>query len=486
MSPVRGRVVALACALAAVIAPSAADARRSFEMSAEPDLFPAFSTGTHDYVVRCDPDTPVRLSLAARDGAKVAVGDQSRRSGSFDRKLHLKPGRAVSLVASSGGRERAYNVRCLPPDFPDFDVERRAAPQAHYYVVTPGLKTRAPGYAAVFDDRGAPVWWMRDDPAPFNATLMPTGGIAWTQLTGPPRYQSLGHYDGYALDGSPIRQFSAEGILTDLHELRVAADGHAWVIAYAPRYHLDFRRWGGPRDAGVLDGEIQELDERGKRVWTWSTRGHVGLGETSPWLHRLLFEQPAITFPGGRVYDTVHMNSVEPFGSRLVFSLRHTDAVYEIDRRTGRVAWKLGGVRTKRSLEIVGDPVSPSFDGQHDARFAGDRNSLTVYDNGILHKRPPRAVEYRIDRKKRTATFVNAVSFPEADRSTCCGSARRLPRGNWVVSWGNTPWVTEQTEEGDPVLTLGFPGRTSYRAEPVTGGQLTRRALRAGMDAMAP
>jgi hypothetical protein len=69
----------------------------------------------------------------------------------------------------------------------------------------------------------------------------------------------------------------------------------------------------------------------------------------------------------------------------------------------------------------------------------------------------------------------------------CCGSARLLPGGNWVVAWGHTPWVTEQTGTGQRVLTIEFSNdaEMTYRAEPVLPDRLSRQPLRRGMDAMA-
>jgi hypothetical protein len=56
-----------------------------------------------------------------------------------------------------------------------------------------------------------------------------------------------------------------------------------------------------------------------------------------------------------------------------------------------------------------------------------------------------------------------------------------------VVSWGNTEWVTEQRPGGKAVLAIRFARyASSYRAEPVLPGELSRAALLAGMDAMAP
>ena len=78
---------------------------------------------------------------------------------------------------------------------------------------------------------------------------------------------------------------------------------------------------------------------------------------------------------------------------------------------------------------------------------------------------------------------MSAVRFPRAGYSKAAGSARLLPGGDWVVAWGNTPWVTELTRTGRLLLGIDFIGRKgSYRAIPVMPGQLTRRSLRRAMD----
>jgi hypothetical protein len=178
------------------------------------------------------------------------------------------------------------------------------------------------------------------------------------------------------------------------------------------------------------------------------------------------------------------MNSMEVRGGTLLLSTRETDALYLISRIDGHVIWKLGGTHTSRSLKFVG-PHGP-LSGQHDARFLPD-GTITAFDNALFSNHPPRAVRYRVDAKARTATVVEEVSDKKlAPGSFQYGSARKLPGGDWVVSWGGTSAVTEATPSGHRVFLLRFVDNlTSYRAVPLTGGAPSRAALRRGMDAMA-
>jgi hypothetical protein len=184
-------------------------------------------------------------------------------------------------------------------------------------------------------------------------------------------------------------------------------------------------------------------------------------------------------------YDIVHINAVDPYGpKRVLVSLRHTDAIYAIDKPSGDVLWKLGGTQTSRSLKVLGDDVS-DFGGQHDVRALPD-GSITLHDNGTGLGRSPRALRFRIDPNGMTATLLEAIADPAATDSPCCGSARKLPGGHWVISWGGIHLVEEMNEAGKRVFALHFAVHMSYRAFPVLRGRLVRRALRAGMDAMHP
>jgi hypothetical protein len=204
----------------------------------------------------------------------------------------------------------------------------------------------------------------------------------------------------------------------------------------------------------------------------------------------------------GTPYDVFHMNSVEmDAAGDLLISTRH-NGIYKVRNPAaatggGKVIWKLGGtaptMEPGTQLTIIGDPVfdaGSGFGGQHYARYydAGDGNLyVTLHDNGTNLGRPPRGVRYRIDEAAGTATIIEDVRDNIAPdfRSICCGSAMKLPGGDWVMSWGLNDSMMELTPAGDRVYVITFSA-PSYRADPVLPGVLTRAALRAGMDAQYP
>ena len=487
MTAVR-RVVVAGAAATLLLAPADAGAARL--VRAKPGLKPSFQTAMPDYTVRCRSGTPVRFAIDAPSGTTVAVDGGPARSGSFEAPVSLAPGRRASIRVKSSAAARNYSVRCVPADFPRWRAKRYARPQAAFYLLTPNDNRAIPNYVTVVDSYGVPIWWMRSAVPPFDGHLLPNGDIAWNRWVG--NSPEAGPFEEHALDGRLVRNWSTVGHTTNQHDLQVLPNGNALMISYPPRDHVDLSPWRGPKDATVLDGEIQEVTPSGGLAWSWSTEDHLALSETGRWMDVVLFKNRPIHLADGRTaWDVVHMNSVEPVGDggKLLFSARYEDAAYLIDKASGKVIWKLGGRQTKKSLRLVGDdlPASKEFGGSHDARDPkGDGSVITLYDNGTLRDRPPRVVAFRIDVAKRTAKLIRSVSFGPAKESVCCGSARMLPGGNWVVAWGHTPWVTEQTGSGERVFTLQFESdiMMSYRAEPILPGRLSRSALRLGMDAM--
>ena len=488
---IAGRALAIA-AVAALTLGMAADAGarvKRLRVTTAPGLVPRFSARTPDYVVRCRRGHRVRVRVAAPAGTRVSVHGRTAGTGRFTTRVRLRVGQRFRIFARNGRRRRSWSVRCLPRAFPRFTARRSGHPQAAWYVVTPTLSLtgRLAPYVAIFDSHGAPVWWFDAGGPAVDASVLSTGTLLWASGHDDQIAPGLssGAYEEHRLDGTIVRdRRMGGGVSPDRHELQLMPNGHYLVEAYVPRDGADLSPYGGPRDATVLDARIEEVTRKGRVAWAWSTSDHVGLDESRRWYPPVL-RQPILLRDGRQAYDIVHVNAIEPYGPhRVLVSLRNTDAVYLLDKRTGAVVWKLGGTKTSRSLKIRGDGGRPDFGGQHDVRRLRD-GTVTLHDNGTRRGRPPRALRFRIDARARTARVVERVRDRRIRRSVCCGSARRLPGGDWVMSWGGTSLVTELTPRGSPVFSLRFGGAfISYRAFPVPPGQISRTALRRGMDRM--
>lgn len=367
-----------------------------------------------------------------------------------------------------------------PQDFPPTRFESiRPVPYGLFVVTYSGSDGRP--WVIVFDTKGVPRWWFNPDTRALWGQIVRDGSVVWARSFG----------DGYGLDprmahevrsesGKLLRLVKTEGSIVDGHEYRELPNGNVLLDTYVPET-ADLRRFGGPRRAAIVSAEAQEVDPAGKVLWRWNSRGHIGLRETGRWWRNVLHN------PRRRLqreaYDPVHINSIEPRGRReVIVSTRHTDAVYGIDRASGEIDWKLGGSPTGKSLRVVGDPATKLLGGQHDARL--DRHGrLTIFDNGKDRPRRPRVVFYKLDIEAGKAIYKGQLNDPEVKRSHCCGSARELPGGGWLVSWGDNKLVTGFDRQGRIAFRLHLPAPT-FRAVPVPPGATSAAALERGMEAM--
>jgi len=457
-------------------APAAVRAPSLVGVTVTPTIYPDYSPAIHDYVVRCDPSDPVRISAWPGFGATPLIDGKARTTAA----VKLSSDEAVSIAVRAGRVTQAYHIRCLPSDFPDWTVTGTGAP-GEWTIATPTLSlgTATAHYVAIFDANGVPVWWYRTGRVPIDATLLPGPTIAFASF--PAASQS---YEIHRLDGTLAgRIVSPDGHIDD-HELQRTANGDYVFLVYDPKQHVDLTPYGGPADGTVLEGKIEEVTPKGKLVWSWSTDGHVDLSESTRWLPTII-GTPVVLTDGESTYDFFHANAVSLDKGVVLLSLRQTDGIYAIDKATGQILWKLGGTPTPESLTVVGDPDGADpLGGQHDVRVLPD-GTITVFDDGTFLGRPPRAVRYRIDTSTHTATMLQQITDPAVGTSLCCGSARMLANGDWEVSWGGDDVVGQYGADGTPLFQMTFDGLFSYRAVPVAESLLSAAELRAGMDAMA-
>ena len=286
-----------------------------------------------------------------------------------------------------------------------------------------------------------------------------------------------GDYEIRTLRGRLLRVVrGAGGATADIHEIQLLPNGN-YLIGAQVEYQDDVTAYGGSPSSTVIGIEIQEITPDGDLVSSWDSRDHIGLEETGRWWDQSILDNEP--------YDVVHWNSAEAIGkNRLLLSFRHLDAVYLVNRRSGKVIWKLGGTETPESLDVLNDPHGDyPLGGQHDARMLPD-GSITIHDNRTGLGDPPRAVRYRVNTDAGTARLVQSIEDPEVPASFCCGSARRLDSGDWLIGWGGDSTVGGYDSEGNRLFDLKLATGFSYRAIPVPDGAVTLRQLRRAMDAM--
>jgi hypothetical protein len=458
-------------------------------ITTQPALQPAFSPTVQNYVTRCEPGGSVDVAVNGR-GTPVSVDDGTAQSGRFDTSVALTEGQAFTIQVGTGAGAATYNVRCLPQDFPKFTAQVLGAPQAAYYLMTPDFlfknKVLETTYVALFDSNGVPVWWYRvNSGIAVDGDLDPDGNLSWAVETdGEQAFGFPGdvHVEVRNLSGELVNTLGTSGTPTDFHEAWPLANGNFLIDSYAPETEVPVQLLGSPFTVNVVNGSFQEVEPDGNVAYAWNSAGHIS---PAAGIRYWYFTDP---YPGidGRVWDDQHINAVMPYEEGYLVSFRNNDAIYYIRASTGEVVWKLGGTPTLQSLKLLAEPgVSTAFSAQHDARVWPD-GTISFFDNGTREYQQPRVMRFSIEAAAGTATLIQTLTDPEVKSSVCCGSARLMPGGDWVVAWGATPYVEELTPSGEVVMRFTFHSVFTYRAVPIMPGQLSLASLIAGMNAMYP
>jgi hypothetical protein len=238
---------------------------------------------------------------------------------------------------------------------------------------------------------------------------------------------------------------AGNGYQPDLHAFEITPAGTALFTVYdAIRCNLSAH--GGPADGAVADTLLQEIDLRTGLVrFEWHALDHVALANSyMPVGHGGTPASP---------WDWFHINAVSAHGEDLLVDSRNTWAAYDIDARTGQLAWRLGG---KRSSFKMAPGASPAW--QHDAREEPG-GTISFFDNGATPKVHPqsRVIVLALNRQTMTATLVSSFVHPTPLSAPSQGDFQPLADGNWFVGWGQEPFFSELSPTGQVLLDAHLP-----------------------------
>jgi hypothetical protein len=249
-------------------------------------------------------------------------------------------------------------------------------------------------------------------------------------------------YDSSYKQVATIR--AGNGYRADLHEIRLTPQGTAWIDEFDP-IHMSLASLHGAKNGILTDSVVQEIDVKtGLVMWEWHALGHVPLQDSTMAVQRS-------SYP----WDYIHVNSADPGSSGdVLLSARNTNALYDVDIRTGAFNWQLGG---RHSTFKLGAGAKTYF--QHDAEWQPG-GLISVFDNGASppRERQSRGILLRPNFATKTVAlarvFVNPTHTLLAEAQ---GNTLGLPEGAWLMGYGNLPNFTEYDSTGRVLLdgTLG-------------------------------
>jgi hypothetical protein len=262
------------------------------------------------------------------------------------------------------------------------------------------------------------------------------------------------------------------GLKADLHDFQIAPHDVAYITAYNP-IRCNLKAAEGATDGTIVDTAIQEIDiETGLVRWEWHSLDHVGTSESQ-------VEAPTTATP----WDWFHINSIDPEPDGNIFiSARSTWAGYQLEGGSGRILWRLGGLKSSFKM---GAGTRTAW--QHDGRVLPD-GEVTFFDDGSnppIH-RQSRAVRIALDLKTREAHLVVAYTHPDPPLLAASqGNMQTLASGNTVVGYGGVPAISEYGKDGALLFDAHQPFDMSfYRAFrfPWSGRPLSPPAVLASLN----
>jgi hypothetical protein len=314
--------------------------------------------------------------------------------------------------------------------------------------------------AMILDPSGDLVWFAPVPSGDMAADLRVQRYQGRPVLTWWQGYSGAGIGAGEdVIEDSSYRQIAVvhagNGLSADLHEFELTPQGTAVITAYYPVYWNASSVHGSTRQI-VLDSVVQEIDVKtGLVLFQWDSLDHVPLTDT----------YQAVPPSPGSPFDYFHINSIQPEANGdLIISARNTWAAYNVNSRTGKVVWTLGG---KRSSFRLGPGVQFAF--QHDVRVHASTDlTVTLFDDGggppRVHSQS-RALTVRLNASEKTAQLVTQEEHSPAAVAAFEGNVQPLAGGQEFVGWGQQPYFTQYDANGHVLFDGRFIGEnSSYRA----------------------
>ncbi|MGA2667611.1 MAG: aryl-sulfate sulfotransferase [Ignavibacteria bacterium] len=336
----------------------------------------------------------------------------------------------------------------LPSDFPRMTITQHGQTAPGYIFISNlffGNIPTTPPYLMILDNSGAPVFYRKTPGDCFDFKL---------------QNNLITYYDGaslqyYAMDSvyHVVDSFKCgNGYITDLHELRLLPNRHAFLMSYDTE-SVDMSRivQDGDHNARVSGLIIQELDENKNVIFQWRSWDHFQITDAT---HENMTAHSI---------DYVHGNALEfDNDGNIILSSRHMDEITKIDHQTGQILWRMGGKNNQ--FTFINDPIGYSH--QHAIRIL-DNGHFTMFDNGNYHNPPfSRALEYVVDEHTKTVSLVWQFRHNPDIYGGAMGYVQRFSNGNTLIGWGYAdPSVTEVRPDGSVVYELSLALSTfSYRA----------------------
>ena len=383
------------------------------------------------------------VDLAAVDAAWFELG----RDGAVERTLPVDPagGPAFETVLYGMKSNSEYGVRAVveaegerfeselltvatggvPAELPDLRLERLEGAETWEGLLVSSV-IAVPPTAVMLDSDGDYVWWYTlEGVDSLGRARLSQDGRSVLMLDINLQGDVPGSLYRVGLDGTGLEVLPTIDAHHDFVEL---PDGTITYLSYDPR-QID--------DVEVPGDRVVELSPDGSSRVVWDA-----------------WEDPDLEYATsdaymGRMWP--HANAIDWVADQdaYQFSMLSLDAIWQLDRSSGAVDWRLGGELSDFSSV---DQGTDFFEHQH--QFQWLDGSMLVFVNGPMQMGVSRVVEYALSHQTGGAYLAWEHESELGLSSMVLGDVHRFDGGDTLITWSYAGLIEQVDLEGTPTWSL--------------------------------
>jgi len=211
------------------------------------------------------------------------------------------------------------------------------------------------------------------------------------------------------------------------HDIDLDKNGNIMVLVYDKRV-VDLSSVGGNRNDTVKGDGVLILNHQGKKVWQWSV-----FDVMDPLDDKKILKSKN---------DWLHANSLfEDKDGNFILSFRNISQVWKINRKSGKIIWKLGGIDS--DFKIDDEAV---FCGQHNVR-ENALGEIVMLDNGNQRFRPgyvqKMSSDVIFDVNKHSVSRLLTLSLDTVSMTAHISKVVPFPRRYFTHSQGSAEYIND-------------------------------------------
>lgn len=249
----------------------------------------------------------------------------------------------------------------------------------------------------------------------------------------------------------PTEFFQLVGI--NEHDLKIYPNGERLALRDGvsrtydlSKYSIQNHQLG--KETRVDAETIEILDAQNNIVFQWYPLDHMDIDEMYIDKYGFLINHSE-NFESIQ-YSRINSINIDPEDGNIIASLRRSDVCVKIDRKTGKIIWRLGGKKSDFPLDST-----ERFHLQHDFQritVGKYKGCFSVFSNGQPGVSKAEGMIFKLDEKELKATLVERIKGNTDQNSLGQGNFEVYADTSEIINFGNVNSLVDEKEVPNFVL----------------------------------